>query len=91
MKKTGNNNKLDTENAIPLKYLSNLWRSLDCSRYCIRSEVLMTVVIVANTAVFSPTAAAVLISVTRRTFQMNSTNLSLPIVTLSKTNYIKYS
>ena len=90
-----NNDSLtNTEVVIPLKHLSNFWRSLDIplinceveiiltwSKNCVLAD--MTVRAAGNnvpTAIVAPSGA---------TFQITDTKLYLPVVTLSKENDIK--
>ena len=86
-----NNNILDVEVVIPLKYLGRFWRSLDfplsnCeieldlswSDKCIISEISRTFRAVGNPPVQQGTAAT-----TGPTFQINNTKLCVPVVTLS--------
>ena len=87
-----NNDSLtDAEVVIPLKYLSNFWRSLDIplinceieliltwSKNCVLAD--MSVNAVLNPPIVPPSGA---------TFQIIDTKLYLPVVTLSKENDIK--
>ena len=86
------NNTLDTEVVVPLKYLSNFWRSLDLlstnceikldlswSKECIMSEISITPVQVSR--------ARQTIGVT---FQINHAKLYVSVVTLSIYDNIKF-
>ena len=81
--------KTETEVVIPLKHLSNLWRTLNIplinceveliltwSKNCILAD--MTVNAIANTAIVAPTELR---------FEITDTKLYVPIVTLSKENH----
>ena len=83
--------KNETEVIIPLKHLSNFWRSLNIpvinceveliltwSKNCVLVD--MTVNAAANPAIAAPTGLE---------FQIKDTKLYVPVVTLSKKNYIK--
>ena len=91
-----NNNILDAEIVVPLKYFSNYWRSFDlplinCEieldlsypKECIISEISITPTIVGNL----PTPAR---QTTTATFQINNARLYVPVVTLSVNNNIKF-
>ena len=84
-----NNNVLDTEVVVSLKYLSNFWRSLDLpliickielylswSKACIVSEIWITPVIAGNPP--NPPRQT-----TGATFQINNAKLYISVVTLS--------
>ena len=84
-----NNNVLDTEVVVSLKYLSNFWRSLDLpliickielylswSKACIVSEIWITPVIAGN----PPNPPR---QITGATFQINNAKLYISVVTLS--------
>ena len=86
-----NNNILDAEVVVPLKYLSNFWISVDfslinceielnlsCSKYCVISEVSRTFRAVGN-----PTVQQVATQTTVGTFQINNAKLYVPVATLS--------
>ena len=83
--------KNETEVVIPLKHLSNFWRSLNIplinceveliltwSKNCVLAD--MTVNATANPAIVAPSGA---------TFKITDTKLYVPVVTLSKENHIK--
>ena len=92
--KTLNNDLLtDAEVAVPLKHLSNFWRSLDIplinceveiiltwSKNCVLAD--MTVDADADPAIVAPSGA---------TFKITDRKLYVPVVTLSKENDIKLS
>ena len=84
--------KNETEVVIPLKHLSNFWRSLNIplinceveliltwSKNCALAD--MTVNAAANRAIVAPSGA---------TFKIKETKLYVPVVTLSKENDIKF-
>ena len=83
--------KNETEVVIPLKHLSNFWRSLNIplinceveliltwSKNCVLAD--MTVDATANPAIVAPSGAK---------FKITDTKLYVPVVTLSKENDIK--
>ena len=83
--------KNEIEFVIPLKYLSNFWRSLNvplinceveliltCSKNCVLPD--MTVNALANPAIIAPTELE---------FNITDTKLYVPVVSLSKENDIK--
>ena len=83
--------KNETEVVIPLKHLSNFWRSLNIplinceveliltwSKNCVLAD--MTVDVAANPAIVAPSGAI---------FQITDTKLYVPVVTLSKENDTK--
>ena len=81
-----NNNTLDTEVVVPLKYLSNFWRSLNLplfscdlswSKDCRISETSRTPAVPANPAAEPPIAYAPATETAGATFQINSTNSTL--------------
>ena len=90
--RTLNNDSLtDAEVAVPLKYLSNFWRSLDIRLINCEVEIIltwskscaladMTVDADADPAIVAPSGA---------TFKITDTKLHVPVVTLSKENDIK--
>ena len=93
------NNISDAEVVVPLKYLSNFWRSLNLplmnceierdlslSRYCIISKLSRTPAAPANPPVPSIEAT----ETTRATFQINNAKLYVPAVTLSTNDNIKF-
>ena len=90
------NNILDTEVAVPLKYLSNFWRSLDwplinCeilidlswSKECIISEISIIRRIPGNPNTNPPVQEVPAIQITAATFQIYNVKLYVPVVTLS--------
>ena len=87
-----NDNRLDAEVAVPLKYLSNFWKSLDSpllnceieldlswSRYCVISEISRTSKAVPNTNLVRYEVKA---TTNSATFQINNAKLYVPVVTL---------
>ena len=93
-----NNNILDTEVLVSLKYLSNFWRSLDLplinceieldlswSKNCIISEISRTFRAVGN-----PPVEQVVTVRTGATFQIKKTKLYVPVVTLLINDNIKF-
>ena len=95
---TPNNNILRAEVAIPLKYLSNFWRSLDLplnnceieldlswSDKCAISEISRTF-----RAVSDPPLQQVATATTEATFQINSGKLYVPVVPLLINDNIKF-
>ena len=89
------NNILEVEVVVPLKYLSNFWRSLDlplinceieldlsCSKNCAISEISRTPEMLgANSAETTTTTSAI--------SQINNAKRHVPVVTLSINNNIK--
>ena len=93
------NNILDAEVVVPLKYLNSFWRSLDLplnnceieldlswSRYCIISEISRTSAVSANLPVLAVEAT----HTTGATFQTNNAKLYVSAVTLSINDSIKF-
>ena len=100
---SANNNALDTEVVVTLKYLSNFWRSLDLplinckieldlswSKDCIISEILNNTEVPANPAANPPIAHVPEGFSTGGKFKINSTKLYVPEVTLSINDNIKF-
>ena len=96
--KINDNNTLDTEVVVPLKYLSNLWKFLDLpmvnceieldlswSKECIISEISITPRIPVN-----PNEEVVLIQITGAIFQINFAKLYVLVVILSINDDIKF-
>ena len=96
-----NNFILDTEVAVPLKYLSNFWRSLDLplinceikldlswSKECI-SEISIIPRIPGNLDANPPVQKVPAIQTTAATFQINNAKFHVPVVTLSINDNIK--
>ena len=88
-----NNNTLDTEVAVPLKYLSNFWRSLDLplinyeielhlslSRNCVISKILNNTEVAANLIDNPPLAHLAEGFTTGATLQINSIKLYVPVL-----------
>ena len=95
-----NGGRLDTEIIVPLKYLSNFWRSLDLplnnceieldlswSRYCVISEISRTSRAVPNT---NAVVYQVIAQTTSATFQINNAKVYVSVVTLSINYNIKF-
>ena len=91
-----NNSGLDTEAVVPLKYLSNFWRSLDLSlinceinidlrwaKNCLICEVSRTAAVAADNPVEATTRS-------NSTFQINNTKHNVPVVALPINNNIKF-
>ena len=85
---SSDNNILDAEAIVPLKYLSNFWRSLDlpltdwkielnlsCSRYCIISEMSRTLAVPINL----PVLAVEETQTSGATFQVNNAKVLFSI------------
>ena len=77
--------KNETEIVIPLKYLSNFWRSLDIPLINCEVEIILTQI--KNCILADMTAANN--PPTGLEFQIKDTKLYVPVVTLSKENDIK--
>ena len=80
-----------TEVIIPLKYLSNFWRSLNISLINCEVELILTWsknCILADITVGANANPAIVAPVTL-TFEITHTKLYVPVVTLSKENDIK--
>ena len=96
------NNILDTEVVVPLKYLSNFWRSLNlplnnCKMEldlkwtnCVLSEIRRTPTILANPSTNLLIATVEATQTTGAIFQINNAKLYVPVVTLSKNDNIKF-
>ena len=97
------NNTLDTEVAVPLKYLNNFWKSLDLlliyceagldllwSKECIISELSVTPRVPPNPDAYPPVQEVALIQKTTATFQIINVKLYVPVVTLSINNNITF-
>ena len=87
------NNILDAEVVVPLKYLSKFWRSLDLlliyceieldfrwTKNCVLSEISRTFRAVPNT---DPVRYEMATATTNATFPINNAKLYVPVVTLS--------
>ena len=94
------NNILDTEVAVPLKYLSNFWSSLDLlliscemeldlpwSKEFIISEILITS---GNPNANPPITDVAAIQTTRPIFEINNAKLYVRVVTLSINDNMKF-
>ena len=97
------NNTLNTEIVVSLKYVSNFWRFfnlplINCeikleslwSKKCIISEISITLVVPGNPDANSPVVAMAAIQTTRAAIQLNNAKLYLPNVTLSINDKIKF-
>ena len=97
---TSDNNYIINAEVVPLKYLSNFWRSLDLplinceieldltwSKYCVISQVSKTFRAVDPNA--DPVAYEVATETTAATFQTNNAKLYVHVVTLSINDNIK--
>ena len=95
-----NENRLNTEVVVPLKYLSNFWRSLDLalinceiernfswSRYYIIYKISITFEAVPN---INPVGYRVTSQTTSATFQINNAKFYVPVVTLFTNDTIKF-
>ena len=100
--KAKDNNTLDRQVVVPLKYLSSFWRFLDLplinceikldfslSKECIISEISRTPAVAGNLNVNPPAQAREAIQATGATFQINNAKLYVPVVTLSTDDNIK--
>ena len=89
------NNTLDSEVVVPLRYLSNFWRSLDLplinceielnlswSNGYIKTEILIAPRIPGNPYANPPVQEVAVIQTTGETFQINNAKLCVPVVTL---------
>ena len=101
--KINDNNTLDTEVVVPLKYLSNLWKFLDLpmvnceieldlswSKECIISEISITPRIPVNPNANPPVQEVVLIQITGAIFQIHFAKLYVLVVILSINDDIKF-
>ena len=97
------NNTLDTEVVVPLKYLSNFLGFLDLplinceieldlswSNKCIISEITITPRISANPNTNPTVQEVAAIQTTGAKFQVNNAKLYVPVVTLSSNDNIKF-
>ena len=98
---TDNARRLNAEVVVPLKYLSNFWRSLDLplinceieldlrwERNCIITEASRTFRAVDPNA--GPVVYELVTEITGATFQINNVKLYIPVVTLSINDNIKF-
>ena len=76
---TGNNGTKNVEIMFPLKYLSNVWRTLEMS--LINCKISLILTWYANCVISSSAQAT--------TFVRNDTNLYVPVITLSIDDYAK--
>ena len=102
--RTPNNNKiLDGEAVVPLKYLSNFWRSLDSllinceieldmswSKEWIISEISIKPAKAGNQRANPPVLAVAARQKTGTTFQISNAKLYVPVVTFSLNDNIKF-
>ena len=79
---TGNGDTKDVELMVPLKYLSNFWRTLEMP--LINCEISLQLIWPKNCILIASTAAN-----QNPTFQINDTKLYVPVVTLSTQENIK--
>ena len=83
--------KNETEVVIPLKHLSNFWRSLNTPLINCEVELILTwsknFVLVDMTA--NPLANPAIVAPTELSFKITDTNLYVPVVSLPKENDIK--
>ena len=79
---TGNSGTKDVEIMVPLKYLSNFWRTLEMP--LINCEISLQLIWPKNCILIASTAAN-----QNPTFQINDTKLYVPVVTLSTQENIK--
>ena len=97
------NNKLDAEVVVPLKYLNNFWRSLHLSlinykieldlswsKKDIISEMSTTPRVPPNPDANPPVQEVVAIQTTGATFQINNAKFYVPVVMLSINDNIKF-
>ena len=98
-----NSSRLDAEVAVPLKYLSNFWKSLDLtlinceleldlpwSKDCVIFEKSRIAAVAGNPGDNLPVLAAETTLRNEATFQINNAKLYVPIVTLSINDNIKF-
>ena len=89
------NNILDAEVVVPLKYdllLINCETKLDlsCSKECITSQISITPQIPGNPNANPPAPAIAIIKTTSATFQINNAKLYVPVATLSINENISF-
>ena len=97
------NNTLEREFAVPLKYLSNFWRFLDLplinceieldlswSKECILSEISITPREAGNPNANLPVPSVAAIQTTEATFQINNAKFFVPVITLFINYNIKF-
>ena len=100
---TNNNNILDAEVVVPLKYLIHIWRSLDLplsnweieldlswSRQCIISEILIIPRVYRNPDAEPPVFDVETTQATSAAFQINNAKSYVPVVILSINDNIKF-
>ena len=96
------NNILDAEVVVPLKYLSNFWRSPDLSlincetepvlswsKECIITEISLIPAVPGDPDANRPVSDAAAIQATSAKFQINNAKLYVLVITLSINNNIK--
>ena len=97
------NDTLDTEVVVPLKYFSNFWRSPDLplinckteldllwSKECIISEISVIPAVLGNPDADPPVQEVSTIQTTAATFQINNDKLYVPVVVLLRNDNIKF-
>ena len=97
------NNTLNAEVVVPLRYLSNFWRFLNLLfinrvnrtwfftvKKCIISEISIKPAVVGNPNANPPVQAVAAIQKTGATFQIDNTKLYVSVVTLSINYNIKF-
>ena len=97
------NNILDAKVVVPLKYLSNFWRSLDlplvnCEmeldlswwKYCIIPEISRTAAVAENPNANPPAPAVAATATTSTTFQINNAKLYVSVFALSINDNVKF-
>ena len=80
---TGNNGTKDVEIIVPLKYLSNFWRTLEMSLINCEVNLILT---------WSSTCVLIATGVQNQaaTFEITDTKLYVPVVTLSTQGNLKF-
>ena len=80
---TGNNGTKDVEIMVPLKYLSNFWRTLEMALINCEVNLILTL---SSTCVIAAAVDANQVA----TFEITNTNLYVPVVTLSTQENTKF-
>ena len=80
---TGNNGTKDVEIMVPLKYLSNFWRTLEMSLINCEVNLILT---------WSSTCVLIATGVQNQaaTFEITDTKLNVPVMTLSTQGNLKF-
>ena len=90
------NKRLDAEVVVPLKYLSNFWRSLDlplinCEIVCHGQDIVLYLKYLEHLeGFFNPLVHQIATTTTSALFQINNAKIYVSVVTLSINDNIKF-